>query len=109
MSEKYAELEQVLREIEAEMRVWSLWSANKPSLTALQSVQPFCIDTLSFWQWVQWIMLPKFQQMIEQQLPLPKSSNMAPMIKEALQNNAVKSSKLIEFFDQLDQLLTIKH
>lgn len=109
MSEKYAELEQVLREIEAEMQVWSLWSANKPSLTALQSVQPFCIDTLSFWQWVQWIMLPKFQQIIEQQLPLPKSSNMAPMIKEALQNNAVKSSKLIEFFDQLDQLLTIKH
>ncbi|RTE65995.1 YqcC family protein [Amphritea opalescens] len=102
----YAELQQLLLEIEAEMRAWSVWSATPPPASALQSIQPFAIDTLSFWQWVQWIMVPRLQQMIEQHQPLPPNSNMAPMAQEAVVNSGIKSSKLIDYFNSLDQLLT---
>ncbi|WP_428036438.1 YqcC family protein [Amphritea sp.] len=105
----YAELEQLLGKIEAEMRAWSLWSATPPADSALQSLQPFCIDTLSFWQWVQWIMVPRFRQMIAQKLPLPQSSEMMPMAAEAVVASGIKSSKLIDYFAELDQLLTTPH
>ncbi|MDO6564112.1 YqcC family protein [Amphritea sp. 1_MG-2023] len=105
----YAELQQLLLNIEAEMRAWSLWTATPPATHALQSVTPFCIDTLSFWQWVQWIMVPRFQQLIEQQQPLPLNSHMAPMAREAVIRHAIKSSKLIEYFSELDQLLATPH
>lgn len=102
----YAELQQLLLEIEAEMRAWSVWTATPPAASALQSIQPFAIDTLSFWQWVQWIMVPRFQQIIEQRQSLPPSSNMAPMAQEAIVSSGIKSSKLIDYFTSLDLLLT---
>lgn len=40
----YAELQQLLLEIEAEMRAWSVWTATPPAASALQSIQPFAID-----------------------------------------------------------------
>jgi len=105
----HAELSQLLLKIEAEMRAWSLWAATPPADSALQSLQPFCIDTLDFWQWVQWIMVPRFRQMIEQRQPLPQGSNIAPMAEEALCGSNVKSNKLAEYFNALDLLLTLRH
>lgn len=105
----HAELSQLLLKIEAEMRAWSLWTATPPADSALQSVQPFCIDTLNFWQWVQWIMVPRFRQMIEQQQPLPLGSNMAPMAEEAIGGGNIKNSKLTEYFNAIDRLLTPRH
>ncbi|MBN0988707.1 YqcC family protein [Amphritea pacifica] len=105
----YAELEQLLVRIEAEMRAWSLWSATPPADSALQSRQPFCIDTLSFWQWVQWIMVPRLRQMMARQQPLPQSSDMTPMAAEAVTASGIKSSKLIDYFTALDQLLSTRH
>ena len=102
----YAELNQLLVKIEAEMRAWSLWSATPPADSALQSVQPFCIDTLSFWEWVQWIMVPRFRQMIDLGQPLPQNSDMTPIASEAVVSSGIKSSKLIDYFTALDQLLT---
>lgn len=107
--QQYAELEQLLVKIEAEMRAWSLWSATPPANSALQSVQPFCIDTLSFWQWTQWIMVPRFQQMIALGQPLPQNSEMAPMASEAVVASGIKSSKLIDYFNALDLLLSARH
>ena len=106
---QHTELHQLLLEIEAEMRAWSLWSAQPPSAQALQSKQPFCIDTLSFWEWAQWVMLPGFTQLIEQQRPLPQGSFMLPMVEETIKNSGIKSTKLIDYFRDIDQLLSDKH
>ena len=106
---QHTELHQLLLEIEAEMRAWSLWSAHAPSAQALQSRQPFCIDSLSFWEWVQWVMLPKFRQMVAQQMPLPQGSNILPMAEEIIINSAVKSCNLIDLFREIDQLLNARH
>lgn len=105
----YQQLHQLLLDIEAEMRAWSLWSATAPSAEALSSPQPFCVDTLNFWEWVQWVMLPRFGAMIEQRQALPQGSHMLPMAEQALLNSQVKSSKLLDYFAALDQLLSVQH
>lgn len=107
--QRYQQLHQLLLDIEAEMRAWSLWSANAPSPQAMTSRQPFCVDTMSFWEWVQWIMLPRFEAMIESHQSLPSGSNMLPMAEQALLNSSVKSSKLLDYFSALDQLLSVQH
>ena len=104
--DQHAELNQLLLQLEAEMRAWSLWSATPPSAAALQSTQPFCIDTLSFWEWVQWLMLPRFKQMINLKQRLPQGSNITPIAEEVIQNAKIKNEKLIEYFTALDQLLS---
>lgn len=107
--DQHAELNQLLLQLEAEMQAWSLWSATPPSAAALLSTQPFCIDTLNFWEWVQWLMLPRFKQMINLKQRLPQGSNITPMAEEVIQNAKIKSEKLIECFTALDQLLSKSH
>ena len=104
--DQHAALYQLLLQIEAGMRARSLWSATPPSAAALQSSQPFCIDTLSFWEWTQWLMLPRFEQMIELKQRLPQGSNITPMAEEAVQKTKFKNDKLVECFSALDQLLS---
>ncbi|MEH6576610.1 MAG: YqcC family protein [Amphritea sp.] len=104
---RHQAVEELLLQIESEMRGQSLWSRNKPSTEALQSSEPFCVDTLSFFQWVQWIMIPRFHEMISKQQPLPQSSSIAPMAEEALRLKKTNSQALLLLFNQLDNTLTL--
>lgn len=83
MSEtRYTQLALALDELEMAMRQAQLWSAQAPSQEALQSTKPFCVDTLGFEQWVQFIMLPTFRGMIQNTQPLPKQCDIQPMASE---------------------------
>ena len=42
-----------------------LWEKVSPSAAALASDEPFCIDTLTFPQWLQFIFLPTLYRMLE--------------------------------------------
>ena len=102
-------VEELLLQIESEMRAQSLWARKEPSTEALQSTEPFCVDTLSFFQWVQWIMFPRFHAMIFKQQSLPQSSSIAPMAEEALRLEKTNSQALLQLFNQLDNTLTVRH
>ena len=43
----------VLLQVEAALRTGGKWEAHQPSEAALGSPVPFCMDTLSFEQWLQ--------------------------------------------------------
>ena len=64
----------VLLEVEASLRTHGKWDDHKPDPTALKSQIPFCMDTLSFEQWLQWIFLPRMKDTIEETKPLPAKS-----------------------------------
>ncbi len=51
-------LTHALEQLEAELRQCELWQSTPPSEDALQSVEPFSIDTLEPHEWLQWIFLP---------------------------------------------------
>ena len=75
----HTEIAAVLIDIEAQLRQLDLWDRVPPSAEALSSDQPFCVDTLSLPQWLQFIFLPTLYLMLEEDQPLPSRCGITPM------------------------------
>lgn len=108
------DLNQELITLEAALRRASLWQAEQPATNALKSTQPFCVDTLDFSQWLQFVFLPSMQLLLEQQQVLPKECGIAPMAEESLKHQAsqIKPTELdhiIECLNVIDKLLSSSH
>lgn len=105
MNEVHIALESLLVKLEYELKDKLLWQIEPPSETALSSGAPFCCDTLSFEQWLQFVYLVKFKEIINVQGKLPSNINVTPMAKEAFK--AMKSKvKLLKVISDIDQLLS---
>ncbi|MEX0605186.1 YqcC family protein [Marinobacter sp.] len=104
--DKYSEVADSLLRIEIELRRLSAWSDSPPPDEALQSSQPFCIDTLKFVEWLQFVFLPKMKVLVEHGQDLPSVSGMAPMAEECLQDSALSGECLIRELQVIDRLLS---
>jgi uncharacterized protein YqcC (DUF446 family) len=69
----------LLIDLEAALRVAGLWEQSAPDAKALASVEPFCVDTLEFPQWLQFVFLPRMSALISAGEPLPERSGIAEM------------------------------
>ncbi|WP_404363442.1 YqcC family protein [Marinobacter sp.] len=92
--------------VEAEMRRLGLWSDHPPSPASLQSSQPFCVDTLEFHEWLQFIFLPRMKVIIEEDRELPVTSGIAPMAEEAFRDRPEIFRGLNRELQAIDQLLS---
>jgi uncharacterized protein YqcC (DUF446 family) len=97
----------MLIDIEAQLRQLGLWDAVPPSPEALASEQPFCIDTLTLPQWLQFIFLPTLYRMLEQDQPLPERCGIAPMAEEYFRGTGLASTDLVEALLKVDELLSL--
>lgn len=87
-----------------------LWAITPISIEALQSTQPFCVDTMNFNQWLQFIFIPKMTTLIEHGQPLPqliKGQGIEPMAREFYKADG-EGSSLLMLIRQLDELLQEK-
>lgn len=91
--------------IERELRLLGAWEQSPPPAQALASVQPFCVDTLSFNQWLQWVLLPRLAILLEQGGPLPGGSGIRPMAEESHRNSTQDVRQLLAVLGELDRLL----
>ncbi|UTF61480.1 YqcC family protein [Gilvimarinus sp. DA14] len=106
MADKHIAVANVLIDIEAAMRELQLWESSPPSAEALASTQPFAIDTLSFTEWLQFIFLPRLQQLVEQRGSLPVNCQIAPMAQEYFRPMAISGEALIIELQRIDTLLS---
>ncbi len=106
---RYQQLDQLLRQIEQELQSLQLWQQTAPSPQALSSTEPFCVDSLNFCEWLQWIMIPRFDDMIRQQHPLPGNSDMAAMADEAFKGMSADTTALLGLIHQVDSTLRLVH
>ena len=90
--------------IERELRVQGWWETESPSEQALSSQQPFCIDTLAFEQWLQWIFLPRMKQLLESGAPLPQASGIHVMA-EQVYGSDVAARALVKLLGDFDRLI----
>jgi uncharacterized protein YqcC (DUF446 family) len=97
-----------LGEMEQEMRRIGHWTGNAPSPEALASQVPFCYDTLQFQEWLQWVFLPKLGALLEQGLPLPAKSDIAPLAEAWFLEQEIEqeAARLLEIIRELDALLS---
>jgi uncharacterized protein YqcC (DUF446 family) len=100
---------ELMQRLESEMKMLGLWSAESPPTKALESLEPFCVDTLSFSEWVQWVMIPRMHHLILTGQPLPTHSSITPMAEEDLKGLEHKTSQLRKLLHAFDQRLTLPH
>lgn len=98
----------VLLEVEANLRSSGKWEQQPPDSRDLSSGQPFCIDTLRFEQWLQWVFLPRMKRIIEQQKPLPAKSGIYVYAHEYLRKGDDFTGTLLTLIKRFDDLIAIQ-
>lgn len=95
-----------LLSIEREMRRLEIWESERPHEAAFQSTEPFCVDTMSFPQWLQFVFIERMKQIIEHEHALPVGSGIAPMAEEYFRGRPESGQQLIAELEAVDQLLS---
>ena len=98
----------ILLEVEATLRSHGLWDAGQPAVSALSSTQPFCLDTLRFEQWLQWVFLPRMKHTLEGTKPLPEKSGIFVYAHEYLRKGDPSTNNLLTLMKRFDDLIGIQ-
>jgi len=94
-----------LSSIEQELRELGWWSQSPPSEQALCSQEPFCVDSLPFEHWLQWVLLPRMQQLLDENAALPQNSAIAEMADVVYREQLSKTAALRRAIKQFDHLI----
>lgn len=92
--------------IERALRQAGEWAQTPPSAEALASVEPFCVDTLGFEQWLQWIFLPRMKVILEQGLALPNASGILAMAEMVYMHRPGEGGELMASLRRFDSLIS---
>ena len=95
----------LLNELESALKAAKLWQSETPSQEALLSSAPFCCDTLSFAQWLQFIFIEKMRLMIAAKVPLPTSMALLPMAEQSWPAQPESYTQLLTVVAQLDDVI----
>ena len=102
----HTQIVEVLIDIEAQLRQLGQWDKVSPTAQALASEQPFCVDTLTLPQWLQFVFLPILAGMLEEGQTLPERCGIAPMAEEYFRGTGLGSSELVAALFRIDELLS---
>ena len=100
-------LADALLELERELRALGLWSPQTPPLGALSSQEPFCLDTLDFEQWLQWVFIPRMAAIIEAGGRMPPGCNIQPMAEESFAHLGRRGHDLRSILGRIDRLASL--
>ena len=103
---KHQQIATTLAAITAQMQQTNLWQDESPGDRELSSKLPFCVDTLTFCQWLQWVMFPKLFVIVETKAALSSKSNMAVMAEQAFKAESVDTKVLLALIKQLDKQIS---
>lgn len=91
--------------IERELRLLGWWASAAPGAERLASVEPFCVDTLAFEEWLQWVFLPRMAVLVERGEGLPAGCSIRPMAEMAWAAEGRRVGGLLELLGEFDRLL----
>lgn len=106
MDARTPEIAEQLLLIECELRAQGWWAEHPPSDEAMASREPFCVDSMPFEQWLQWIFLPRMKVILEQGAPLPSVSGIQPMAEQVYGVGHAQTRMLIKLLGEFDDILT---
>ncbi|WP_339668610.1 YqcC family protein [Dasania marina] len=96
----------LLTDLQLALQRLQLWQLERPSEQALASQQPFCIDTLNFPQWLQFVFVERMQWLLAQQQPLPRNCQISPMAEQYFGPRLDQAATLLACIKRIDDLLS---
>ena len=99
----YAVVEEKIGRIEAEMKRIGIWQEKPIEPERLECKQAFCMDTMSFSQWLQFILLPRVKGIIAEKGQFPSGSMVAVQATREF-DGFYEASDLIGLLYEFDRL-----
>ncbi|MGI9295041.1 MAG: YqcC family protein [Pseudomonadales bacterium] len=103
------QLRELLFDLEAELRILQLWSDKTPSAVALASTQPFCYDTLTLPEWLQFVFLPRLKTLLDKGGELPSACGIAPMAEEYFSGESRNIGAVLDTLLCIDKYIAAHH
>lgn len=73
-----------LQALEALLREHQHWRNDEPQPHQFNSTQPFFMDTMEPLEWLQWVLIPRMHDLLDNKQPLPGAFAVAPYYEMAL-------------------------
>ena len=100
----YSEAGRRIEAIEAEMRRIGFWRDVPPPSEAFTFTQPFAMDTMTFTSWLQFIFIPRVQEIIAKKGTFPRSSQVsAQAVREF--DGIDEASELVTMLSEFDTFI----
>ncbi|PVZ85346.1 hypothetical protein C9426_19900 [Serratia sp. S1B] len=94
-----------LQEIERVMRELAWWQDVPPAAESFDSIEPFCVDSMLAEEWLQWVLLPRMNALLDADAPLPTRFVITPYFEQAWQDKQPGCIPLLVLLQRLDTLL----
>ena len=95
-------LRELLSSLENELQQLGWWQQQEPSIEALQSQQPFCVDTLEFAQWLQWGFVPRMLSILDSGHALPSQCAIFEMAEVVYREQRTTVATLLDCLKCID-------
>ena len=105
-ADKYQHLMNLLNELQTELKLAGLWSNTEPSEVALSSIQPFGLDTLTFYEWLQFVLVKKLRLFCNRCESLPDSCDVTTMAEEIFKSDEITAPAVIRILSIIDRFIS---
>ncbi len=105
MQNRHELVADLLVALQLAMHEENLWQSEPLSHSAYHSSAPFCCDTMTFGQWLQFVFIPKMNELINSQQALPSQLSLLPMLEMSYPNSQ-RLSSVYGVITRLDALFT---
>lgn len=95
---------QQLFSLETLLNEQGIWQTNAPAASAFESTEPFCLDTMEPFEWLQWVLIPRMHALLDSGQPLPQTFAIAPYYEVALDASHPARDVVLLQLQQLDAL-----
>ncbi|ALB56008.1 YqcC family protein [Cronobacter universalis] len=102
--ERHQRVRQQLQRVEQALRHHQQWQSAAPHSSAFESTQPFCMDTLEPYEWLQWVLIPRLHALLDAGAPLPQAFAVAPYYEVALEAGHPARDAVLVTLVELDAL-----
>ncbi|WDB25517.1 YqcC family protein [Escherichia albertii] len=93
-----------LQALEALLREHQHWQSDEPQPHQFASTQPFFMDTMEPLEWLQWVLIPRMHDLLDNNQPLPAAFAVAPYYEMALATDHPQRALILAELEKLDAL-----
>ncbi len=93
-----------LQALEALLREHQHWQNDEPQPHQFNSTQPFFMDTMEPLEWLQWVLIPRMHDLLENNQPLPGALPLLPIMKWRWRRTT-RNALILAELEKLDALL----
>ncbi len=104
MAASYDGASEYADKIEAELRRMNVWSENRPPEAAFQSERAFYGDTMSFYQWLQFVLIPRVRSVVATHGTFPGKSQVGGYAAREL-DGEYEAGELVALLSAFDRFI----